>query len=151
MAQTYLVEQADSKKFESCPCCGRSSNRVWGSVATVDRVVAAYFVHWTLGHVPENGANFDLIVGAWDDNTSERDRSAVSLEYRLLDSGPTFRIIDADGRDTAKSDLVGRALSRSEVIGTPLADEIFAICDAVLAQDDRIAEILGSWSVQEDG
>jgi hypothetical protein len=114
---------------------------VWGYVHSGQSTLAAYFVHWTLGHVPDRGANIDLIVGPWGDNTSSDDRCAVSLAYRQLDTGPSFMVINAAERDIAKSSLVGRALNRSEVIGRPIADDVFAICDAVWLQDPRINEL----------
>jgi hypothetical protein len=120
---------------------------VWGFVWSRETAVACYFVHWTLGHVEEHGANFDFIVGNWGDETPSSDRSAVSLEYRLLDSGPTFRVIDAAERPVADSKLSGHVLLRSDVIGQPISKEVFSYCDAILAQDIRIAEILGGWTV----
>ncbi len=51
-------------------------------------------------------------------------------------------MIDSGQRDT--SDLAGRALRRDEVIGQPLADDVFSYCDLIIAEDDRVAELLGS-------
>jgi len=50
-------------------------------------------------------------------------------------------VIDAHGRDHANGKLAKRALSRDEVIGKPIAKKVFALCDAVLLQDERVAEI----------
>ncbi len=77
------------------------------------------------------------------------DRSAVALAYRLLDSGPAMMAIDAGSRSFSQNSLVGRVLGRSDVVGTPLAQQAFAIADAVLAQDGRVAELLGSWKIQQ--
>jgi hypothetical protein len=63
------------------------------------------------------------------------------MTYRLTDTGPWLTVIDAATRPVAKNTLVGRALRRDEVIGTPLAAEAFAIADAVLLQDGRVAEL----------
>lgn len=46
-------------------------------------------------------------------------------------------MIDAAPRKFAKNPLVGAALGRDEVVGTPLADSVFGIFDAVLLQDAR--------------
>jgi len=58
-------------------------------------------------------------------------------------------VIDAEGRDFAKSELTGRVLNRVDVVGRPVAQKVFALCDALLAQDKRIEELLGGWSMIE--
>jgi hypothetical protein len=143
MSLEFEIEPEGSRETGRCECCGNFSRIVWGLAKRHRHPFAAYGVHWTLGKVPEHGANFDLIIGKWGDRASAVDRCAVSLVYRLASNGPGFMVIDAAGRDIAESELVGRALKREEVIGQPISHDVFALCDAVLAQDDRIAELLG--------
>ena len=150
MGQKLFLEPQGENDFHNCPCCGRSSRKVWGLISTADRTLACYYVHWTIGQVHEFGANIDLIVGKWGNATSASDRYAVALEYRLLDNGPWVRVIDAGRRPVADSDLTSRALLRSEVIGQPIAKDIFAYSDLVLAKDNRIAELLGGWTFKSD-
>jgi hypothetical protein len=135
------IEPAESRDFGPCACCGNNSRCVWGYVRTPDAALACYFVHWTLTRVSDHGANFDLIIGRWGEGAFAQDRVLVALEYRLLETGPAFMVIDAGGRPSASSDLAGRALSRAEVIGQPIAKQAFAIVDAILAQDARVAEL----------
>jgi len=97
---------------------------------------ATYIVRWTDGHVARSGAEFDLIIGEWGGAPSSN-RVAISLAYQLTDTGPGFMVVDARNR-SGSSDLAGRKLRREEVIGTPLATEVFAIIDAVWLQDSRI-------------
>jgi hypothetical protein len=137
------VERTGSKDYGPCECCGNNSRCVWGLVRTPNAALASYFVHWTVSRIHDHGANFDLIIGKWGDRASASDRVLVALEYRLRESGPALMVIDAVDRAAAFSDLVGRALLRSEVIGRPVAKQAFAIVDTVLAQDERIAELLG--------
>jgi hypothetical protein len=138
------VEPAGSRDDGPCACCGHNSRCVWGCVRAPDGALASYFVHWTLGRVADHGANVDLIIGRWGDEASASDRVLVALTYRLSESGPAFMVIDADGRTASSSELVGRALARAEVVGQPIAEQAFAIIDAVLAQDPRVAELLGA-------
>lgn len=86
----------------------------------------------------DHPANMDLIVGKWGDGATSDDRVAVSLIHFESDDGPGVMVIDADERPIASNDLVGRALRREEVIGTPLASEAFSIFDAVLLNDPRL-------------
>lgn len=137
------VEIADSSDFGPCDCCGANSRTVWGYLHRGDIAEAAYFVQWTLGQVDRHGVNFDLIVGKWGTGTSCHDRSAVSLEFRRTEKGPAFMVVDSSHRPVAASELVGKALGRSQVIGTPLARAAFECVDAIWLHDERIAEIVG--------
>jgi hypothetical protein len=101
----------------------------------------------TVGHVPDRGASIDLILGEWGEATTPESRSALALAYRLMDSGPSMMVIDANTRHVSSSPFVGRALRRNEVIGTSAAQDAFAIADAVLAQDQRVAELLGGGEI----
>ncbi len=141
MATEFIVETDGTNDFGCCPCCGNSSRTVWGYVHEGDETRAAYFVQWTLGHVVERGANFDLILGKWGENANSKMRSAVSLEMRVLDSGPWFGVIDAATQPVAKNGNAGNLLSRNDVIGTSIASETFAIVDAIWLQDSRIQEL----------
>ncbi len=50
-------------------------------------------------------------------------------------------VIDAADRAIARNSLVGEALSREQVVGKPIAGTVFAICDTIFLNDDRIAEL----------
>jgi hypothetical protein len=132
------IEPTATADTGRCACCGRVSRAAWGWVLRDGDAEACYFVHWTVGHVFDNGANIDLILGPWGDETQSSDRYAVSLECRILESGPSLRVIDAQNRPTAKSDLADRWLKRTDVIGGPIAAVTFAFCDAILTQDRRL-------------
>jgi hypothetical protein len=147
MISGITIEATGSKETEVCDCCGRSSRCVWGLANTNDRCLAAYFVHWTLRHVADRGANIDLIVGEWGDAATPERRTALALAYRLLDAGPSMMLIDASTRPVSRSSLAARALSREEAIGTSLAQHAFAIADAILAQDERVSELLGGCKI----
>jgi hypothetical protein len=124
-----------------CDCCGLQSRTVTGFVYRSGEAAAAYFVHWTIGDVDGHGAHFDLIIGKWGEGANPSDRHAVALEFRRTENGPAFMVIDASTRPAGRSDLVGAALRRDDVVGTSLATTAFNIVDAVWAQDERIHEI----------
>ncbi len=56
-------------------------------------------------------------------------------------------VVDAGGRSADDRGIVRQALSRAEVLGQPVAREAFAVVDAVLAHDGRIAELLGGYRI----
>jgi hypothetical protein len=51
-------------------------------------------------------------------------------------------VIDAGGREIARSELVGRVPAPDEILAGPLAPLAFAIVDAVWLQDARIGELV---------
>jgi hypothetical protein len=136
----YSVEPLDESSGH-CDCCGNASRSIWGLVHRGDRTVAAYWLHWTVGHLNEPGANLDMIIGAWGEDATAQDRVATSLLYREPEhSPPAFMVIDAGDRPIADSELIRTALRRDEVIGTPMAEQIFALVDAVWEQDRRFVQ-----------
>lgn len=142
MAQ-YRIETAEERDFGPCACCGGTTFRAWGYVHYGEATLAAYFVTWTRGQVARHGANWDFVLGTWNEGTTAEDRVAVSLGMRLQDQGPEFMVIDAAGRDMADPEVAGKAMSRDEVVGGPLAEAVFGMVDAIWAGDERLGELAG--------
>src|SRR5581483_4903170 len=140
--RSFTVEPSGSSDHGPCECCGNNSRTVWGNIHAGQETVAVYYVQWTLNRVADHGANFDLILGPWGEGTSSADRCVVAVAYRLIDGKPQFMVIDADGRPVAKSGkLAEMVLRRDQVVGTPLAPDVFAILDAIWLDDGRIREL----------
>lgn len=135
------VEPDGERLSGPCECCGNDTRCVWGFISADDEAVAAYYVSWTLGMVADHGAVFDLVIGQWGDDSTPADRRLVTLRYRLVDESPAFMVADASGRPADSPDLVGQALARSEVVGTPIAQQAFDLVDAIWDQDDRLKEL----------
>jgi hypothetical protein len=135
-----IIPEAE-KESDPCACCGGVTKRVWGYLLREEVMQAAFFVEWTQGQVRRHEAFFDLIVGRWGDGTTAEDRVAVSLEMRVMEEGPQFMVVDAGVREVGKSDLVSAVFGRDQVIGTPLAEVVFGMVDAVWVGDERIAEV----------
>jgi hypothetical protein len=122
-----------------CDCCGNRTRTVWGYVHKEGAALASYFLQWTVGRsIETHPANFDLIYGSWGEGTTKGDRCAISLIHFENAGVPGVSVIDATNRPVALSELVGSALTREDILGTPLAQEVFAIFDAVIVQDHRI-------------
>jgi hypothetical protein len=133
-------DPANEREFGPCPDCGQMTKRVWGYVHCDDAAVAAHSVEWTPSHEQRDDV-FDLIIGAWGESAGPEQRKAVSVAYRVLETGPSFMVQDANERKIGSSSLVSEALDRNSVIGQPIAEEVFAICDAVYIGDPRIGEL----------
>jgi hypothetical protein len=124
-----------------CDCCGNQTRTVWGYVHEEGGgTIASYFVQWTVGKsIEDHPANFDFIYGAWGDGATKNDRCAISLIHFETEGAPGVSVINASDRPVASSELVGSTMSREELIGTPLAQQIFSIFDAVIVQDNRLS------------
>ncbi len=122
-----------------CDCCAKTSRSIWGVVhRSGAETVASYVLQWTPGaDLAAHPANLDLILGAWGEGTGAADRVAIALQYGDGVNGPGVSAIDAKPRRIARNPLVGAALNRDEVIGTPVAQAVFDIFDAVFLQDAR--------------
>ena len=123
-----------------CDCCGRESKSIWGDLSDAGDRRAVYFVHWTVG-APEHHPNVDLIIGRWGEAAKPTDRVLVSLEYRPGPDGSSFMVISGEGRAADDRSVCGRVLRREEVVGTPLAAEVFALVDALWLTEPRIEEV----------
>ena len=133
----FTIEKMDESRGH-CDCCGRESRSVAGLVHDHNGGYAAYWMHWTEGHLSDVGANLDLVLGEWGGSTSAEDRYAVALIHRQQPDGtPALMVIDAHGRPAADGRLANTALRREDVIGTPLAEQVFALTDAIYEQDGR--------------
>lgn len=134
----FVVEPWDENSTP-CACCGNMSRVVWGGIATKKSTVAAYYLQWTVD-APQHDANIDLILGNMDDDSTPNERVLVSLLYRAAPSGGVM-VIDGTGRPVDDREICRQAMKREEVIGTPLAADVFALVDAIWLQDPRIDEL----------
>jgi hypothetical protein len=137
--RSFKAEQTGAN-VGHCGCCGCATKRVWGFIRRDGEAVASYFVGWAEQR-PGHGATFDLILGKWGDSATRLDRFAVALDYRMVESSPQFMVVDAQDRLTSSSGLVSTALKRSDVVGTTLAPQVFAIVDAIYMGDSRLNEL----------
>jgi hypothetical protein len=94
-------------------------------------------MHWTVGHLEDLGANLDIVIGDWGDDSDPDSRVAVSLVHYETSAGPQMTVIDAEGRRDRLSGLAHRMAARDAVIGTPLAAQVFLLVDAIYLQDGR--------------
>jgi hypothetical protein len=133
----FTIERLDENRGH-CDCCGQTSRSVAGLVYAAGDAYAAYWMHWTAAHLAHTGANLDLVLGEWGEGTGPEDRVAIALLHRQQPDGtPALMVIDAQGRPVATGGLAATGLRREEVIGTPLAQQVFSVADAIYEQDGR--------------
>ena len=100
---------------------------------------AAYLVRWAPDR-PEHDAEIGVSIGGWGDGATEADRRLVALRHRVLEAGPAFMVVDGQGSPWTGDTVLGRPLSRTEALASPLGKEAFSVVDAVGAQDARVAK-----------
>jgi hypothetical protein len=127
-----------------CDCCGSTTKRVWGFAYRDGGAVGAYFLGWAERR-PDHGASIELILGNWGETATRQERYVIALDCRIAEASPQFMLVDAEGRLPSADDLASVALKRSEVVGTPLAPQVFALVDAIYLSDPRIEEVR-NWS-----
>ena len=130
-----LVVDPDEESSGHCDCCGNLTRRIWGYIATQDACIALYYVRWVVDHL-EHDPLFEFVIGPWGDGTEAKDRYCVALIYRA--SMGSFMVIDAHENDLANGSIAGTGLRRDDVIGTPLAPQVFAMVDAIWLRDRRL-------------
>lgn len=140
MPSQFRIE-LDKQNTHACPSCGHLTRVVWGYLYEDDKATAAYYVRWTMEHVKEHGAHFDLMIGGWGEHTTPTDRVMVTLLYRPWPQGG-FMVVDATITSDSERKLVASALRREKVIGTELAQRCFKMVDTIWLQDGRISELV---------
>lgn len=129
-----------SESEATCDCCGRKTKTIWGELCGGNNTLAVYYVSWTR-NAPDHNPNIDLIVGAWGQDSDASKRLLVCLCYKPAREGGSFMVVDSGPRLANKRDVCGKGLRRAEVVGTPLADQIFSFVDAIWLMDPRLAEV----------
>lgn len=143
MSNCYTVKPKSSLTSEPCPCCGDITVTMNGFVDCHDVTIAAYLVSWIKDRVPDHGARWELIIGAWGDGTSADDRQVVRVDFRSDGCGDqAIMVVDATNARTYPR-LASHRMNRADVIGTPFAAEVFRIYDAIALGDDRLEELHG--------
>ena len=137
----FQIEKTGLTDHGPCECCGSMSRLATGFVHRDGAGYAGYQVHWTLGQIERHGAGFYIILGRWGEGASAADPCGIAIRYRWDAEATGFMVVDAGETQLASHSLVGRALRRDEVVGTPLAQAVFDIVDYIWLHDERILEI----------
>lgn len=140
----FQFEEMKVIDFGPCECCGDVSRSATGMVRRNGDPYALYQVIWTSQQVARHGAEFYLVLGRFGDGTTASDKFAVALHFFVEPDRNGFMVVDADQTPIASHPLVGRALGRENVVGTPLAQEVFDLVDAIWLNDGNITEVTGS-------
>lgn len=123
----------------TCQRCGLDGRRIWGEVlASPEEAVAVYYVTW-VGGCASDIPLFELVVGPWGEGSQPAHRWVASVQFNILETGPSFMVVDAHP-DRYES-LAAHPLRRDDIVGTDRADEVFAMLDAIWLDDPRVSDM----------
>ncbi len=135
------IEPGESADLGQCPCCGNMGRSVWGYVSANNNARALYYARWIDKH-PDRDIQMLVSIGNWGDSGNASMRRMIAVDCRMGDGRPTFMIVDAAKMPWGDEKLMGKGLTRDEVINDPVKDEVFQMVDQVTFEDRRIKTFL---------
>ena len=135
------IEPDGESTLEACSDCGNATRSVWGYVSGAQGARAAYLIRWTDGHL-ERGAMLVISIGAWGKDAKPADRVCVALECRMGVDRPQFMVVDASQVPWAQREVLGVRLSRDNALANAAIQEVFAISDRIVEDDQRFRSFL---------
>jgi hypothetical protein len=121
------VRDNKSKVVGKCPCCISNTKQVTGTVFINNDYETLYLARWTV-QAPNHGIAFLILI--------PETGTCVSILYSFEEE--SFMVVGEDGYDWHLSDFDLRVLDRNEVIGTPLAELVFAYLDEIWIHDREL-------------
>lgn len=137
----FRIEPDGETTLDACGDCGNATRSVWGYVSDARGARAAYFIRWTEGHL-ERGALLVISIGAWGKDAHPADRVCVALECRMGVDRPQFMVVNAAEVPWAQREVLGGKLSRENALANSAIQEVFAISDRIVDDDQRFRSFL---------
>jgi hypothetical protein len=135
------VEQDGQETQERCSCCGRSIFLGRGVLASAESDLADYWYRWPEGH----GKQFMLAVSPCNDRGEPVGGIAV-VSGRLENENLIYSVVEPEDSPWPDSNVFGPVLSRKSVIEGAAGSKVFALVDAITANEPRISSrILKEW------
>jgi hypothetical protein len=139
------IESDGETTLDACGDCGNATRSIWGYVSDSRGARAAYFIRWTDGHL-ERGALLVISIGACGKDARPADRVCVALECRMGVDRPQFMVVDAAQVPWTQREVLGVKLSRESALANAAIQELFAISDRIVDDDQRFRSFLLSRS-----
>lgn len=143
MNNFFRIEQGSEAVVGHCDSCGHETRTFRGFVYDSNGAFAVYACTFTVAH-PESGVAMAISMRGWGDGVDKDAKECVALEWRLIDSGPGCRVVDALETRWANEELFGRMLSREDALDSGRAKEAFAVSDSVWMNDPRLPQALNN-------
>ena len=132
--QDIVLEKGPLEKT-SCECCGGTTLTIEGDLFHAKEWLSFYMVRQSPNH-PEAYPVFRFGIGDWSEDAQSDARWIFEAEHDPVLEG--FRILDMSGYVEG---LTYTPLCREDIIGTPYAETIFAMLDAVFMKEPRLEDL----------
>jgi hypothetical protein len=147
---SYGIEFNDKVKSFTCPHCGEESMTVWGWVSKDNAAHSAYFANLMTGHV-ETSARLTISIGGWGEEDSLVKRKWVFIEARPIAHSYEMMVREPEESLYAGKEILGKAMTRSEALASPLVREYFAVADHIANNDPAVRSYLLGEPVSSKG
>jgi hypothetical protein len=120
-----------------CPCCGNETACTRGVVEKDGKRIATYLIKWTVGN-PSHGMGWLVSLPGPEIGRDVCVSLGYSFEHRA------FMVRHLADYHWAADDLegFGELLDRDQIIGTPLAKQVFAVVDDIWLSDPYVQDFV---------
>ncbi len=146
----YRLEFNDKIKPFTCQHCGEESMTVWGWVYKDKAAHGAYFANLMTGH-EETSARLTISVGGWGEEDNLAKRKWIFIEARPSESSYEMMVREPDESLYAGKEVLGKPMTRSEALASPLIQEFFAVADHIANNDPAVKSYLLGEPVSSKG
>ena len=138
---TYDIEFNARVKSFRCPHCGEESMTVWGWVSKDNATHGAYFANLMTGH-QEISARLTISIGGWGEEDNLTKRNWVLIEARPIPGSYEMMVREPEESLYNGKTILGKALTRSEALASPLMREFWAVADHIAHNDPAVKSYL---------
>jgi hypothetical protein len=133
----------------SCPHCGEQSVTVWGSISKNNVAHAVYYANLMTGH-EEASARLSISIGGWGGEGPSK-RNWVFIEARPYGDRYQMMVREPEESLYYGESLMGKPMTRTEVLNGEKKDEIFEVADYIAFNDPAVWSYLCGRGVSKEG
>jgi hypothetical protein len=133
-----------------CPHCGEQSLTVWGYVSQDQVAHSIYYANLMTGH-KEASARLTISFGGWGEEDDVAKRRWVFIEARPTADRYEMMVREPEESLYHDKTILGSPMTRAEVLGSSLKDEIFEIADFIAFNDPAVKSYLSGEEIDRSG